>query len=115
MNPRQTSPTRMSVRAGRLAMIALAVALVPACTWVQLTDGGAQVQVLAAPDVANCNEVGRTTSTTRDKVVINRGDTKVRAELQTLARNEAARMGGNAIVPEGEPDNGTQAFSVYAC
>lgn len=89
--------------------------LLGACTWVKLTEDGAQIRVLRAPDVVDCQLVGQTTSTTRDAVIVRRNDNKVRAELQTLAQNEAAKMGGNVIVADGGPSAGSQSFQVYKC
>ncbi len=66
-------------------------------------------------DVANCTSIGEVSSRTRDKVVISRGNAKVQEELTVLARNEAAGLGANAIVPIGEPENGEQRFRAYRC
>ena len=40
---------------------------------------------------------------------------KVAAELETLARNEAATMGGNAVVAASTVKDGRQTFGVYHC
>ena len=86
-----------------------------ACSFVQLSDAGAQVAQMEPADVANCTSIGEVSSRTRDKVVVSRGDAKVREELTVLARNEAAGLGANAIVPIGEPENGEQRFRAYRC
>ena len=49
------------------------------------------------------------------KVLIERGSSKVQQELIDLARNQAATMGANAIVPSGEPVDGSQKFRAYLC
>ena len=92
--------------------------LVPmfACTWVPLTDEGARVRILKASEVAGCEKLAETTSRTSDRVVIfARSDRKVREELDSFARNEAADLGGDAIAPIGTPKNGRQSFGVYRC
>ena len=98
----------------RLALLPLS-ALLGACSFVQLSDAGAGVAQMEPADVANCTEVGEVSSQTRSKVVIERGNEKVREELLVLARNEAAGLGANAIVPIGQPENGQQRFRAYRC
>jgi hypothetical protein len=86
------------------------------CTWVPLTDEGQSVRVLRAEATADCEKVGRIGSQTADRVVIfARSDQKVREELESLARNEANGLGGDAIVPIGTATNGRQSFDVYRC
>ncbi len=89
--------------------------LLSACTFVQLSDAGAGVAQFGAGDVANCEEKGVVSSQTRDKVLINRSADAVQEELTVLARNEAARLGANAIVPIGDPEDGAQRFRAYLC
>ena len=66
-------------------------------------------------DVANCQEVGIVTTQTQSRVVINRSPSKVTEELTILARNRAADLGADAIVPIGVPSNGEQSFRAYRC
>lgn len=98
----------------RICLVAI-VSLMSACSFVQLSDAGAQVAQMEPADVANCTSIGEVSSRTRDKVVISRGSAKVQEELLVLARNEAAGLGANAIVPLGEPENGEQRFRAYRC
>jgi hypothetical protein len=86
------------------------------CTWVPLTDEGGNVRILQANAAADCQKISTVSSKTADRVVIfARSDRKVREELESLARNEAADAGGNAIVPIGAMTNGRQSFAVYRC
>jgi hypothetical protein len=48
-------------------------------------------------------------------LIFARTQRKVHEELESLARNEAATMGGNAVAPTGEPAEGRQSFDVYRC
>jgi hypothetical protein len=85
------------------------------CSFVQLTDAGSGVAQASAADVANCREVGTISSNTKSRVVLERNSASVREELIVLARNQAAQLGANAIVPIGEPVDGTQSFRAYDC
>lgn len=85
------------------------------CSYVHLTDAGSQVRQATAADITNCEDAGMVTSNTKSKVVVNRNAGKVQEELIVLARNTAATLGANAIVPEDDPVSGTQRFHAYKC
>lgn len=91
------------------------VIVLSACTYVKVTDAGAQVRQASAEDVQNCRALGEVASATQDRVLLKRPDGKVRQELIDLARNQAASMGANAIVPKAEHSEGNQVFIAYAC
>ena len=40
---------------------------------------------------------------------------RVRDELETLARNEAAAIPANTVQPLGDPADGAQRFAAYQC
>ncbi|MEX1033618.1 MAG: DUF4156 domain-containing protein [Cellvibrionaceae bacterium] len=89
---------------------------VSACSRVKLTEQGEAVRVLSENLVSVCERIGTTTSKVMDRVVIiDRSEEKQAGELIRLARNEAAAMGGNAIVPDSEVEDGRQRFIVYKC
>ena len=98
----------------RTTLIVLLLTLA-GCTFVRLSDAGANVAQLNPADAINCQELGLITSNTKAKVVVNRSRDAVSEELIVLARNEAATMGANAIVPVGDVENGTQRFRAYRC
>ena len=85
------------------------------CAFVSLTDAGAEVRQSDAENVKNCTLVATISSQTKNTVVVDRNLSKVREELIVLARNRAAAMGANAIVPVSEQQNGTQDFNAYSC
>ena len=86
------------------------------CTWVQITDDGTRVQVRTPDQVQGCERRNRITATVKHEVLgIMRSEATVREDLQALARNAAARQGGNAVVAETEPSGGHQVFVVYHC
>ena len=86
------------------------------CTWVPLTDEGGNVRILQVSAAADCQKISTVSSKTADRVVIfPRSDRKVREELESLARNEATELGGDAVVPVGTEKEGRQSFDVYRC
>lgn len=96
-------------------LFASLLTLLAGCSYVQLSKGGAGVAQLNPEDANHCKAVGTVTAQTRDKVVMQRKLEKVREELTVLARNEAAALGANAIVPLGEIEQGSQRFQAYSC
>lgn len=87
-----------------------------ACTWVKPTEGGEKVVVAQAQGINNCERKGAVESALKSRVAgVDRNATKVAGELETLARNEAARMGGDTIVAESTVWDGKQTFGVYRC
>lgn len=78
--------------------------------------GGEKVRVLDQDEVSTCQELGTTTASLLDKVAgIRRNRQKVQSELQILARNSAAKIGGDTVVPISEVSEGQQRFAVYKC
>ena len=100
----------------RLSAIALFALSLSAC-WVQLTPEGANVELVGdASRVASCTRVGRANVQTLGKIiVVERGGQRLQDELLTLARNEAADLGGDTVVPESLMANGAQVFGVFKC
>lgn len=87
-----------------------------ACTWVKPTDAGAKVVVSDGSGVTNCERKGEVESDLKSRVGgFERNATKVAGELETLARNEAAKMGGDTVVAESTVRDGKQTFGVYRC
>ena len=100
----------------RLAWVGVLGALLSGCTWVQVNEGGEGVTVVSSVPTT-CRRLGTTTAVTRAEVAkIDRRDSKVAAELQALARNSAATMGGDTILADGPvSEAGEQTFVVYRC
>jgi hypothetical protein len=87
-----------------------------ACTWVKLTEGGQAVRVMQPAETRGCESKGRTHAQTTDRVVLfARREPTVEKELQALARNEAALMGGDTIAASTPIERGRQSFDVYRC
>ena len=87
-----------------------------ACTWVKLTAGGTAVRVAKEGEVSRCETKGRTHAQTTDRAwMFGRNPKTIAQELESLARNEAALMGGDTIVPASAIEAGRQTFDVYLC
>ncbi|CAI8953631.1 DUF4156 domain-containing protein [Methylocaldum szegediense] len=103
----------------RLSTLVFGVAvmfIVSGCTWVELTPGGEKVRELTPPEVGRCKHLGRVTSNTAATVgIFARSKETVQKEVNRLARNNAADMGGDTIVPAGPLIDGEQTFNVYRC
>ena len=93
-----------------------AALLVTGCAGLRLSDSGEKVRVLDPAEVSSCRELGRTNTTTTAMVMgIPRPIETVSKELRIVARNSAANMGGDTIVPLTVIENGAQTFMVYKC
>jgi len=87
-----------------------------ACSWVDTQPGAERVVVIDKYQAESCQRVGRTETKTLNKLwLLEREEQKIREELLTLARNQANKIGGNALLPLSSPENGKQAFVVYKC
>jgi len=89
---------------------------VTACTWVKLAPEAKEVRVTTEENVKDCQRKGQASVSLRSKVIgVKRSRDKVKLELQTLGRNSAVNLGGNAIVPASLIEQGKQTFDVYLC
>lgn len=99
----------------KLSIIATTI-LLSACSGISLTDEGEKIRVLEPSEVGSCRELGKTnTSVTATVAGIERPDDTIAKELETIASNSAARMGGDTIVPLTIVEAGQQTFMVYKC
>ena len=104
-------------RAVRYVVIAGLAALAGGCTWVKLTTPGEGVRVGTVAQVASCRKLGATHTKTSTRIAFfSRSPRKIDSELESLARNEAADMGGDTIVAQGPTSSeGRRSFDVYRC
>ena len=87
-----------------------------ACTWVKPTMSAENVRVAYDGNVSGCRQAGDISVSVADKVAFyHRSDLKVRDELETLARNQAAEMPADTIKAASEPHDGAQNFTAYVC
>lgn len=104
------------IRIASVVIMCAIAAIAPGCTWVPLSDEGAKVRILRADTAGDCQKISTISSKTADRVIFfARSERKMREELESLARNEAADSGGNAILPIGTMANGRQSFDIYRC
>jgi hypothetical protein len=95
---------------------ALVLACTLGCTWVPLTPAGEAVAVTATNEVADCERIGSTQAKVVRKLwFIPRTRSVVQRELDTLARNEAAELGGNTVTHMTDEEEGRRDFAVYTC
>ncbi|MFL0799939.1 MAG: DUF4156 domain-containing protein [Agarilytica sp.] len=100
----------------RILSVIILVTGLAACQWVKPTEGADQVSLVKRAHILNCEKLGSTTSTVKEKVgIVKRKERKVVDELVTLAKNEAAGIGGDTIVANGTLQEGKQAFDIYRC
>ncbi len=86
------------------------------CTWVKLEKTARQVDVVKPRYVKSCEYLGMVSGKVFTGAIgINRSARKITEEIQTIARNNAADMGGDSIVPASRIVNGRQKFKVYRC
>lgn len=104
------------MRKATLVLIATTL-MASGCSWVSLTPEGETVKVAKRNEVANCQKLGTTTSNGVSRVgILSRDEKVIFEELSTLARNEAASLGGNTVVPDSEISiDGRQRFAIYQC
>jgi hypothetical protein len=90
--------------------------LIQSCSWVGPSVESQYVTLVKPQAVGDCEKIGETTSKTLSKiVVVGRSNEKQGNELITLAKNQAAVMGGDTIVAKGSVDKGEQTFTVFKC
>ena len=86
------------------------------CTWVKTTPEGAAVRVVQASAVVGCVKKGQVAASLKSRIAgFERKPGKVATELETLARNEGALMGGDTVVAESPIKDGRQEWGVYLC
>ena len=97
-------------------VLSLVIICLPACTWVEPTKESSEVTLVKAFNVKTCKKLGATTATVKQKIgIITRSEDRVLEELTTLAKNSAARMGGDSIVAKEPMVDGVMSFDIYRC
>ncbi len=100
----------------RYLIVPILALITSSCSWVDLTKEGEKVRVLSMQEVSSCKELGKTTVSLLDRVAgIDRNREQVQSELETLARNSAADMQGDTVVPISEVGGGKQVYAIYRC
>jgi len=93
-----------------------AAALASGCALVELTPAGAGVRLASSEAVVTCTNLGRITADVIAKVgFLPRHPDAVQDNINVTARNAAADMGADTIVPASTIVDGKQTFDVYRC
>ena len=99
-----------------LLVLIMSAALLNGCAWVEQTDAGKKVTLATEKQVTACKELGKTTVSVKHTVAgMDRKPHIIKEELEKLAKNSAAEMGGDTIIPASEIKEGKQTFQVYKC
>ena len=97
-------------------VLSVAIASLPACTWVEPTTESSGVTLVKSFNVNSCKKLGSTNATVTQKFgPVTRDDDVVMEELITLAKNRAAKMGGDSIVAQEPVVDGSMSFDIYKC
>lgn len=100
----------------KIVALGLTGLLLQGCAWVKLTPEGEKARVLSAAEVTGCRKLGKTTVSVKGDIAgMKRLPERVQSELEILARNSAADLDGDTVVPVGQPEDGRQVFDVYRC
>lgn len=96
--------------------LSVAIACLPACTWVEPTRESSGVTLVKSFNVNSCKKLGSTNATVTQKFgPVTRDDDVVMEELITLAKNRAAKMGGDSVVAQEPVVDGSMSFDIYKC
>ncbi|GAB3032278.1 DUF4156 domain-containing protein [Bowmanella dokdonensis] len=96
--------------------ISLSVLAIFGCTSVESQPGTEQIRLLSSTEAAQCKKLGQANAQVTDKIAFfERDEEKVAAELLTLARNEALKLGGNGLLAASEIRHGSRQYFVYLC
>ena len=108
--------SKLAIAPSTILATALLTLAVTGCSWVSPTPSAADIRILDADRIKHCQRLGSASASSLAKVgFINRSRDKLQRELNTLARNEAVKLGGNAVVAESPIEKGQQHFGVYRC
>lgn len=100
----------------RILLLLPVIAIAGGCSLVKLTAGGEGVRLAAPGAVTACTGLGRTTASVVHEVgFIPRHPDAVQDNVNVTARNSAASMGGDTIMPVAPLADGKQTFEVYRC
>ncbi|WP_168171534.1 DUF4156 domain-containing protein [Lacimicrobium sp. SS2-24] len=86
------------------------------CASVESLPGSEQIELLSLSQLSQCKKLGVASAQVIDKIAfVERDEEKMAAELLQLARNEAMKMGGNALRIASDIKNGSRDYEVYRC
>lgn len=111
MSERKLGPLR-----NRMLLLLPVIAVTGGCSLVKLSDAGEGVRLSTPEAIAACTGLGKVTASVVHEVgFIPRHPDAVQDNVNVTARNSAAGMGGDTIVPASPLADGKQTFDVYRC
>lgn len=109
-------PERACGRSRILLGLVSPVFLIAGCALVELTPSGAGVRLASPEAVVTCTSMGRITASVVHEVgFLPRHPEAVQNNINVTARNRAAEMGADTLVPVTKVEDGKQTFEVYRC
>ena len=92
------------------------IVVLSACSFVSLDPQAKDVMVSSSDnELGKCKSLGTTNVSLWSKADSFQSQETVEEQLDTLARNQAAKMGGNAVTPDSVVNNGQRTYRVYNC
>lgn len=100
-----------------ISPLILSALFLTGCTWVKPSDEAKGVTLVKEMNTQGCKKLGQTQVQVRNTLIggLERDQEKVQEELTTLAKNQAAKMGGDSIVSQENLKDGTLGFDIYKC
>ena len=93
-----------------------ATLVLASCSFVSLNPDAKGVTVASdAKALSLCKFIGDTTVSLWSKADTFQSENTVDNQLDTLAKNEAYKMGGNAVTPDSKIVDGQRTYRVYNC
>ena len=89
--------------------------VIAGCASPKLTLQGSKVNVGKESDLRQCQMLGSTSLSLAPTRVRWMKEEQMKKQLTLEARNFAARIGGNMILPAGLLEEGKQSFKIYNC
>jgi hypothetical protein len=109
-------PRRFRMRARVVLVVLPATLLAAGCALVELTPAGAGVRLASPEAVVTCTNLGRITASVVHEVgILPRHPEAVQNNINVTARNRAAEMGADTLVPVSKVEDGKQTFEIYRC
>ncbi len=100
----------------QLSLLIASALLTTGCSLVKLSPQADHVRLMTAKSASHCKVIGTTTVSVLDKILFFKRDKKaILEELEILARNSAAKLGGDTASPDSDPVAGEQNYTVYQC
>ncbi len=97
-------------------LLLCAITLLTACSFVDLDPQAKDIVVQNDSDaLKNCESLGNISVSVWSKAETFQSQKTVEDQLDTLAKNQAASLGGNTIKASSEINNGQRTYNVYKC